>query len=120
MARPYNAADPQQIAKAQKVTDQQRQDFDVALRWVLADERGRRVLWQLLLDGRLFEQSYLGDAEAAVFNEGRRSLGLQWWDRVERADPGYCIRMMIENLKEPADDGTDPDDPDRDADDSDA
>lgn len=108
MAKPYNAGDEQQVAKARKSAAQERQDFDAALRWVLADERGRRVLWQLLLDGRLFQQSYLGNAEAAVFAEGRRSVGLQWWDRIEAADLGYCVRMMMEN-KEPADDRADPD-----------
>ena len=59
-------------------------------------EHGRRLMWRLLGDCRIFEQSYTGDLAGTSFNEGRRAVGNKWFADVHRVCPDLYLKMAKE------------------------
>jgi len=45
-------------------------------KWLMADARGRRIVWGLLDKAGVFRTSFTGDASQTLFNEGQRNVGL--------------------------------------------
>ena len=70
--------------------------LDEAVRWLLADARGRLVAWWLLEQAGVFRTSFAGAAEHTAFNEGRRDLGLRLLHRVMEVDPDAYGLMVKE------------------------
>ena len=66
------------------------------LRWMMADVRGRRVLWWLFEFSGLYRQSFGPDPCATAFAEGRRSVGLALLDEVHGAVPDGYARLLQE------------------------
>jgi hypothetical protein len=77
-----NAADPDELERADLVV--RRQDED--LRWVLSDPRGRRFLWELLGRCGLYRLSYEHSGSATMFKEGERNVGLTLLGRITEVD----------------------------------
>lgn len=71
-------------------------DDDAALGWLMADGRGRRVVWRLLGDAGLFRSSIGPTPEITAFNEGRRSLGLALLADLSRVCPERFTEMQQE------------------------
>jgi len=81
-------------AEHQKLILQQQAEDDT--RWLMADARGRRLVWQWLSDAGLFRSTYTGEALSAAFNEGQRNQGLKLHAQVMRHTPEQFIRMLAE------------------------
>lgn len=85
--------------RAQRVADRQlieheREQADYE--WFLNDARGRRIVWRLLTEAKIYSTSFTGDAEGTIFNEGRRDMGLQLLSKINEVNPEAYTKMMKE------------------------
>lgn len=106
MAEPLTEAGPlgdkRAEDKAAKKGRTAAQQHDEAIRWVMGDARGRRVVWAQLTDAGVFTLSMDGrGTEWTAFNEGKRALGLKLLGDVMRLAPNLYLTMANEG----ADDG---------------
>ena len=61
----------------------------------------RRVLLRVLHKSNLLQASYVkGDAQATMFNEGLRAVGLWLKNEIDQADPEAFARLLIERRNE--------------------
>ena len=58
------------------------------IRWLMSGKRGRRIMWRLLGDTRLYQQSFDGNANWSIFNEGKRSIALKLMAQIHSIDNG--------------------------------
>jgi len=70
---PYEAQAEQRREEVKKAAEREIDD----LRWLMSEERGRRIVWRLLERSMIFQPSFSSDALVMSFNEGRRRLGLE-------------------------------------------
>lgn len=66
------------------------------LKWVMSDARGRRFMWRLLSQARVFQASFTGEALSSAFNEGARSAGLKHLADIHEACPQQYLVMTKE------------------------
>ncbi len=65
-------------------------------RWLMESEKGRRIMWHLLSDCRVFGSTFHTSAAQAAFNEGQRNVGLWLLDSVMKFCPEQFTRMQDE------------------------
>lgn len=82
------------ISRAQQSALEQ---ADKDLKEVLASAAGRRVLARLIDGSGVFLRSFTGNSET-FYREGRRSVGLDLVEHVERVIPGTFAKMQAEAL----------------------
>jgi len=82
-----NAADAGQVRKARKREKLKRDQWLQDLRAVLKTEAGKRVLWHVLEESRVFASSFSGDPHSTSFNEGRRYFGIGLLQDLNELDP---------------------------------
>ncbi|WP_298540690.1 hypothetical protein [uncultured Limnobacter sp.] len=58
-------------AQKQRIKKIEEDDF----RWLMADKRGRRIMWRLLERTRVYQSSFTGNSQT-FFLEGTRNVGL--------------------------------------------
>lgn len=88
----------------QKREDEQRlKDFqnDQDFKWLMADSRGRRLVWRQLEAARLFHQIYDPHPQNLAFNEGKRQHGLWLLERINTLCPHLYQVMVAENTTKP-------------------
>lgn len=73
---------------------QQTENEDV--RWLMANKRGRRIVWRQLERAGVFQLSFNTTAMTMAFNEGRRSEGLRILAQIHETCPEHYITMMQE------------------------
>jgi len=73
--------------------EQAAQDF----KWLMADSRGRRLVWKQLGDARVFHPVYDPKPIPMAFNEGRRQHGLSLLERINTLCPHLYQVMVAEN-----------------------
>lgn len=88
-----NARDTQR-SDAQRA---ERERADNELRFVMADARGRRFVWQLLADAGIYRSSFAPDPLVMAHAEGKRDTGLRLLDRILRVAPGDYLKAQEEN-----------------------
>lgn len=100
MAYVKNAADKDQVRRAQKKeqSDHERRLND--LRYVLNDRRGRRFLWKTMSDCGIFQTSFSSSTNVTFFNEGQRNVGLKILSDLNEAAPEVYVLMCEEEKKE--------------------
>lgn len=76
----------------------QREADDINL--VMSTEAGRRVIWSVLEQGRVFSAIPPMDALAMAFNEGQRNLALALFQRVMQHCPDQYLKMATEASEE--------------------
>lgn len=81
------------IAVAERKAKQEAADF----LWLMADPRGRRIVWRQIGASRVFHSSFDPDAMNMAFNEGRRAEGLRLLGQVHTLCPDLYPTMMKEN-----------------------
>ena len=94
-----NAADRQQVKKAERNDRFKLRDEDADAKWVLSDPRGRRFVWRYLALCGVYKSSFTGSSET-FFNEGKRVIGLQLMEDVQRSGADTFVTMMQENRPE--------------------
>ncbi|SAL47408.1 hypothetical protein AWB74_02129 [Caballeronia arvi] len=58
------------------------------IRWLMSGKRGRRFVWRLLGDARLYQQSFDGNTNWSIFNEGKRSIALRLVAQIHSIENG--------------------------------
>ena len=86
-----NRKDVTRATKAAALADLNRRE--VLIR-IVADESGRRWLWDLIADAHVFESLYSDDANRMYFLEGQRSQGLYLLDVWMQHAPDQFIQAM--------------------------
>ena len=98
MSKPLvtNAADAKQVELAERKERDQKKLIAKDCREVMELACGRRLGYRLLARAGIFRQSYAGDTNETMFNEGKRNQGLQLLDDVNRYCPDLYLTMMAE------------------------
>ncbi|MBS0539369.1 MAG: hypothetical protein JSR47_11465 [Proteobacteria bacterium] len=92
----YDAGNQRHVDRRRKAANVERLQADEALRWLMADARGRRFVWGQLSRAGLFHSSMAATPELTAFNEGRRDIGLTLLSDVMRLSPEGYARMQAE------------------------
>lgn len=87
-----HAADAEKQALAR---EQAKADF----LWMMADPRGRRIVWRQLANAGVFNTTFDTQAMQMAFAEGRRSEGLRLLAQVHTLCPDLYPTMMKENTE---------------------
>lgn len=66
------------------------------MRWMLEHEQGRRILFGLIESTGTFSQSFTGNS-GSFFNDGRKSVGQDFFHEVMRLDPKRFTQMWTEH-----------------------
>ena len=93
---PFDAGNQHHVERREKAARKARRQRDEALRWLMADNRGRRFVWRLLGKAGIFRTSMAASPELTAFNEGRRDLGLGLLADVMRLCPERYAQMQAE------------------------
>lgn len=89
-----NAGDGSQI-RAAKQKEKLRRDRELDdLRALLAHPAGRRVIWRLLTEARVFRTAFDPDPTTLAFNTGKKEQGLFLLDELEKANPTAFLSLM--------------------------
>lgn len=70
-------------------------------KWLMADPRGRRIVWRQLAAAGVFQSSFDPTAMTMAFNEGRRSEGLRLLAQIHELCPDLYPIMMKEQSQCP-------------------
>ncbi|HGW9581438.1 TPA: hypothetical protein ACNEFQ_001634 [Escherichia coli] len=73
---------------------EQREKDDI--KFVMGSEQGRRVIWGVLEQGKVFSACFAGDPQVTAFNEGQRNLALALFQRVMAHCPEQYLKMAAE------------------------
>lgn len=96
----HDASDPEAVAKLQREQVKREKDEREALGILLSHPAGRNWIWEILGSCSMFgTTTVFGASDASAYNEGRRSVALQMWASLERADSEALIRLLKEKGK---------------------
>lgn len=70
------------------------------IKHVMGSEQGRRVMWELLSQGKIFVAIMPGDPQVMAFQEGQRNISLAWFQRVMAHCPEQYLKMAAEANEE--------------------
>jgi len=86
----------------QPTAEQQKRQLELAerdaedIRKVMSTESGRRVIWSVLEQGKVFAATFSVDPCVTAFNEGQRNLALVLFSRVMTVCPEQYLKMADE------------------------
>lgn len=66
------------------------------IQFVMGSEKGRRVIWEVLKQGKVFAPCFAVDPQVTAFNEGQRNLALALFQRVMAHCPDQYLKMAAE------------------------
>lgn len=93
-ARVANAANRDQVRRAnRKDKDDRRRELEI-LRAVLDSDAGEQLLWRLLQHGGMFESVFSTDPLTMAFQAGSQNESRWLASEIEQADPEALFRMM--------------------------
>lgn len=86
----------------QRATAKEQSRFEAAvelddIKWLMGSKRGRRIVWRLLAETRVYQQSFDGNANWSIFNEGKRSVGLKLMAQIHSVDGGAEAYALMRN-----------------------
>lgn len=89
----------QERAKSQKDTAAQiaRDTEEADIKWLVSSKRGRRIVWRMLEDARVFHPTFNTNAMQMAFNEGNRNAGNKLLTLVNNASPDALVTMITES-----------------------
>jgi hypothetical protein len=94
----------QDRAEKAKVRKLERQTVTDAVLWLMRHAPGRRIVWTLLDEARVYRSSFSRDPYETAFREGQRDFGLRATKLVHGACPSLYTKMIEECGK--SDDGS--------------
>ena len=102
MEKEYDPLDTQAreknlLEKSEKQALQASKEVD-DVRWLMSEERGRRLMWGLLTTAGVFRTSYTGD-NGTFFREGERNVGLRYLALIHAHCPDAYNAMVMEQNK---------------------
>lgn len=94
---PFDASNPEHVEKRKLQALRQEKEQREVFATLLSAPAGRNWLWRFLEDLKMFSTTFVpGMPDASVYNEGRRSVAIQFWADLERAAPDALILMRKE------------------------
>jgi hypothetical protein len=101
MSSDFNPTDLAALDEQRAATKEQTR-FETAvelddIKWLMGSKRGRRIVWRMLAECRLFQQSFDGNANWSIFNEGKRSVGLKLMAQIHAVDGGADAYALMCN-----------------------
>lgn len=66
------------------------------IRWLLDNERGRRVLFGMIDEAGTFSKTFTGNSQS-YFLDGRRSIGLELFHETMELEPKRFLQMWNEH-----------------------
>jgi predicted Fe-S protein YdhL (DUF1289 family) len=96
MSEAYDAGNQRHVERRAKSAKGRQRQADEAFKWLMADPRGRLLMWERLGAAGIFRTSMAASPELTAFNEGRRDAGLRDLNRVMRLCPEQYMRMVGE------------------------
>lgn len=91
-----NAASSKQVNNAQRKERFENNRMDDDLNFVLSTKQGRRFIWRLLSECKVFGSVWHPSA-AIHYNSGKQDLGHWVMAESTRVSPDFFIEMMKEN-----------------------
>lgn len=91
--------------KAQKRVAQLKKEAD--FKWLMSDERGRRIVWGFLAEAGVFKSSFNTNSMQMAFNEGKRNYGLHTLTELHEICPELYPVMLEENTNDRSDGNAD-------------
>lgn len=86
----------EQRANAAKLQKFKRRTINEAVLWLMKHAQGRRIVWQLLQEARVFCSSFDASPYTTAFREGQRDFGL----RVTNLFLGACPQLYTKMIEE--------------------
>lgn len=85
----------------QDSAQKKRETFESDLRWLMGDPRGRRLVFRLLSEIRMFQTTFdpgIKDPEVnMVFREGQKNVGYKILSDINKVCPKSYFEMLQEN-----------------------
>lgn len=72
-------------------------------KWLMSTAQGRRIVWRMLEQSKIYQLSFSIDAMAMAFNEGNKNFGLQLLATISALAPAEYLEMIKEAKNDPAD-----------------
>jgi hypothetical protein len=94
----YDAGDANQIAEKTKAANARRDRLIDALRWLLADRRGRRYLADLVRESGALQRVVGADPQTVMFLDGQRSLGFKVLNDVRSLDHSKPFAALVNSV----------------------
>ncbi len=79
--------------KARRVDGEERRELLAAVKDLLAEEKGKRLVWWLLEQAHVFQSSFTGNSHT-FFLEGERNMGLKLLALCMEAEPAFMGRLI--------------------------
>lgn len=101
MSQVYDQEDNEQrlVEEQKKAAELVKRD-DQDIENIMNTVSGRRFIWSLLEETKVFASSFTGDNNATNFNEGQRNAGLRVFSNVMRVCPDMWLVMAKEAKEE--------------------
>jgi hypothetical protein len=107
MSSDFNPTDLNALDE-QRTAAKEQSKFEVAIElddvhWLMRGKRGRRFMWRLLGDARLYQQSFDGNTNWSIFYEGKRSIALKLLAQIHSIEGGaefYALMVNEARVKE--------------------
>lgn len=93
---PIDVGDEKQVTKRKSKAKLARDREVEELRQLVHTEGGRAFIWRILEQCGVYQIGYQGDVNDAIFNEGRRSIGIWALSEVFISDPQIYTIMRNE------------------------
>lgn len=85
------------LADKRRERDERKRDREKSdIRFILKSPEGRRIYWNIMSETGVFRLSYNGDTNNTLYNEGRRSVGLNMLNNLLDAKPEAFSQMQQE------------------------
>jgi hypothetical protein len=93
---PYDAGNRRHVERRSKASKLRQRRLAEAFRWLMADARGRLLMWERLGEAGVFRISMERTPELTAFREGRRDMGLRDLNLIMKLCPEQYARMTAE------------------------
>lgn len=101
-AKPVDLGNRKQVTEGKKAVKRAEEQFLLDLHHVLNTEQGRRLIWNMIVDGKLFtEPNVPGDSHGSAFNLGKAAYARTLFAHLHTRQfaPKYAL-MVDENATE--------------------
>ncbi|HDT0667840.1 TPA: hypothetical protein QIB91_000672 [Klebsiella aerogenes] len=89
--------DDEKLRAEREIEAREREQRDIDdIKFVMDSEKGRRVVWQILVEGQVFGTCFSPDPYVTAFNEGKRNHALTLLQRVMVHCPDQYLKMAAE------------------------
>lgn len=103
MQTDFDPLDNEQIegerAEVRQVRELAAKQAEADFTWLMADPRGRRLVWSQLAAAGVFRTTFNTNPQQMAFNEGHRSAGLRLMTQLLTITPQHYHTMMKENTQ---------------------